>query len=46
LIHGGGGVDTSAEGYRITLGGIDMAGRSNVTRDFTERISENSPLLD
>ena len=38
-LYGGGVVNTSAEGYQITLGGIDFAGRSSVTRNFTERAS-------
>jgi hypothetical protein len=45
-LHGGGRVNTSAEGYQITLGGIDFAGRSSVTREFTEWMSPDSPLFD
>jgi hypothetical protein len=45
-LHGGGIVDTAAEGYQITLGHIDLAGRSSASRNFTEWISPDSPIFD
>ena len=44
-LTGGGIVDTAAEGYEITLGLIDLAGRSSGGRNFTETGNPGNSVL-